>query len=69
MTRYYLNKNAQSNGDNEVHKGTCSFLPKEENRVHLGLFNNANDAVKEAKSRGYSKANGCYYCSREAHTS
>lgn len=68
MTRYYLNKNAQPTGEHEVHKSTCSFLPKEENRVYLGLFSNANEAVKEAKSRGYKTADGCYFCSSEAHT-
>ena len=68
MARYYVNKNAQYNGDHEVHRSGCSFLPKTENRIYLGEFNNCKAAVKEAKKH-YSKANGCYYCSNDCHTS
>ncbi|MCB0745963.1 MAG: hypothetical protein KDC90_00735 [Ignavibacteriae bacterium] len=68
MARYYVNKNAQANGDHEVHKSDCSFLPKEENRIYLGVFDNCKDAVREAK-KYYSQVNGCYYCSNECHTS
>ncbi len=67
MASYYVNKNAQLNGDHEVHKEGCSFLPKEENRKHLGEFNNCHDAVKEAKKH-YTLVNGCYYCSKDCHT-
>ncbi|MFT7900241.1 hypothetical protein VBY74_09680 [Tenacibaculum ascidiaceicola] len=68
MARYYVNKNAQANGDHEVHKLECSWIPKVENRIYLGEFDNCKDAVKEAK-KYYSKVNGCYYCSKECHTS
>lgn len=68
MANYYVNKNAQSNGDHEVHKSECSFLPEVENRIYLGSFNNCKEAVKEAKKH-YTQVNGCYYCSRECHTS
>ena len=68
MARYYVNKNAQANGDHEVHKSDCSFLPKEENRIYLGVFDNCKDAVRGAK-KYYSQVNGCYYCSNECHTS
>lgn len=69
MAYYYINTNKQSNGDHEVHAGTCSWLPDSENRVYLGVFNNGVAAVAEAKRR-WPKAqiNGCYYCSRESHT-
>jgi len=67
MAKYYVNKNAQSNGDHEVHKTGCSYMPNVENRKYLGEFSNCNDAVKEAK-KTYSKSNGCYYCSNECHT-
>lgn len=36
--RYYVNKNAQPNGDHEVHTSSCSFLPAEANRLYLGDF-------------------------------
>ncbi len=68
MPYYYVNKNAQSNGDHEVHTGSCSYLPDNDNRLSLGYFLNCKDAVKEAKKH-YSKADGCYYCSEDCHTS
>lgn len=65
---YLVNKNAQSNGDHEVHKETCSYLPNPENQKYLGNFSNCHDAVREAKK--YDKdADGCYYCCNECHTS
>ena len=67
MARYYVNKNAQSNGDHEVHKSGCSYMPYEENRVSLGEFSGCRGAVREAK-KYYSQSNGCYYCSIECHT-
>jgi hypothetical protein len=68
MASYYVNKNAQSNGDHEVHKEGCSFMPSEENKKYLGNFNNCKDAVTEAKKYD-SQADGCYHCSRDCHTS
>lgn len=67
MARYYVNKNAQANGDHEVHKQGCSYMPMEHNRKYLGEFATCQGAVKEAKKH-YSQVNGCYYCSRECHT-
>ena len=68
MARYYVNKNAQSNGDHEVHTSGCSFMPDEANRLYLGDFSNCRDAVREAK-KTYPQSNGCYYCSNACHTS
>lgn len=65
---YYVNKNAQSNGDHEVHTGECQYLPLSENREYLGYFDSCKDAVKKAKEI-FSKSNGCYFCARECHTS
>lgn len=59
MVSYYVNKNAQSNGDHEVHKSGCSFIPNIENRIYLGEFSNCSDAVKKAKAT-YKQVNGCY---------
>ncbi len=28
MGSYYVNKNAQTNGDHEVHKNPCSYMPE-----------------------------------------
>ena len=68
MAKYYVNKNAQDNGDHEVHKEGCSWLPNKENRIYLGDYSACDDAVGEAKEH-YSQVNGCYYCSNACHTS
>lgn len=65
---YYVNKNAQANGDHEVHKSDCSFLPDKDNRIYLGDFTNCRDAVAAAKKH-YHQSDGCYYCSPECHKS
>jgi len=67
MAAYYVNKNAQVNGDHEVHKSGCSYMPSIENRMYLGDFSNCHDAVREAK-KTYPQSNGCYYCSYACHT-
>lgn len=66
MTRYYVNKNAQANGDHEVHVSTCTYLPAD--RLDLGSFDSCHDAVREAKKH-YSQSNGCAFCSPLCHTS
>jgi hypothetical protein len=48
MHRYYVNKKAQTNGIYEVHRLGCRFLPKAEHRINIGLFNNVQEAIKEA---------------------
>lgn len=68
MKKYYVNKNAQSNGDHEVHDSSCWFLPKVENRIYLGEFYSCKSAVSKAKEH-YDKANGCKHCSEKCHTS
>lgn len=68
MAYYYVNKNAQSNGDHEVHKSGCTYLPKIENRIFLGDFITCRSAVTKAKDY-YSQVDGCYYCSNSCHKS
>lgn len=65
--KYYVNKNAQTNGDHEVHNENCRYLPSIENRKYLGDFFNCSDAVIEAK-KIYLKSNGCKTCSISCHT-
>lgn len=67
MARYYVNKNAQSNGDHEVHREECTFMPAPQHRAYLGDFDNCRDAVRKAKA-SYTQADGCYYCSRPCNT-
>lgn len=68
MSKYYVNKQAQANGDHEVHKDGCNYMPSQSNQQFLGDFATCYEAVREAK-RYYSRSNGCYFCSRECHTS
>ena len=68
MDRYYVNKNAQPNGDHEVHKNGCSWMPEAANREYLGEFSNCHPAVAEAKKR-YSQSDGCVHCCPACHTS
>lgn len=67
MTKYYVNMNAQNNGDHEVHKSSCSYMPAQENRKYLGEFATCFGAVRVAKKH-YPQSNGCYYCSNACHT-
>jgi hypothetical protein len=67
MKKYYVNDNAQSNGDHEVHHEDCRYLPSLQNRTYLGSFSNCRDAVKEAKKH-HTQVNGCKTCSTECHT-
>lgn len=67
MARYYVNINAQSSGDHEVHKWGCLFMPTESNRLYLGDFASCAPAVREAK-KTYSQADGCYFCAKDCHT-
>ncbi|MDH4140566.1 MAG: hypothetical protein OEV43_08355 [Coriobacteriia bacterium] len=68
MTRYYVNTKAQPNGDHEVHRFGCVFMPVAVNRNYLGDFTSCRPAVAVAK-RTHPKSDGCYFCSRECHTS
>jgi len=68
MAIYYVNKNAQDNGDHEVHTTGCLYMPEKENRLYLGEFASCHGAVLEAK-KTYDKSDGCFYCSNECHTS
>ena len=68
MPRYYVNKNAESNGDHEVHVEECIRMPAEWNREYLGEFPSCRSAVIEAKKK-YSQADGCWHCSPACHAS
>lgn len=50
MAKYYVNKDAQDNGDHEVHHSNCSWLPDIKNRIDLGECTNCHEAVKKAKN-------------------
>ena len=64
---YYVNRNAQQNGDHEVHREGCEWLALALDTALLGSYTNCRDAVMHAKRLGY-RANGCKTCSRDCHT-
>ena len=66
MPNYYVNNKSQSNGDHEVHKDGCQWMPSD--RKSLGNYTSCAPAVAEAK-KTYRTANGCKTCSNECHTS
>jgi hypothetical protein len=72
MPNFCINKNAQSNGDHEVHDltpGKCNYLPDPANRIQLGSHASCKSAVAFAKKQYRDeRINGCYWCSNECHT-
>ena len=71
MVNYYLNLNAQSNGDHEIHKGTCYYYYTYKNGYNfelLGAFQRDVDALNYAKRKHPSlKIDGCSYCCPSIH--
>lgn len=68
MDYYFVNRQAQANGDHEVHKQTCAYLPSPLNQLALGFHANCHSAVQAARAY-YWQSNGCYWCSQQCHTS
>lgn len=66
MATYYVNTNAQANGDHEVHTDMCQHLPAPQNRDYLGFHLTCQPAVAEARRR-YLRADGCYWCCNACH--
>ena len=66
MANYYVNNNAQSNGDHEVHRQGCHVMPTA-NVTYLGDFTHCQPAVAAAKCI-HPRSDGCIHCCRECHT-
>lgn len=67
MPRYYVNKNTDDQGDHEVHKEGCSWLPEPDNRIYLGIHADCHGAMEEAKKH-YDRVNGHAVCATDCHT-
>lgn len=67
--KYYLNPNAQTTGEHEVHKEGCYYLSLINSPIYLGLFTNCSDAIEVAKKLYplYS-IDGCAFCCPTCHT-
>ncbi|MBB5790521.1 hypothetical protein HD601_005096 [Jiangella mangrovi] len=70
MPRYCVNRNAQPNGDHEVHDVSANkwCLPTSANRVDLGHHETCSPAVQAAKIH-FSQVNSCRWCAPACHTS
>ncbi|WP_298547162.1 hypothetical protein [uncultured Aquimarina sp.] len=68
MPRYYVNNTAQANGDHEVHKEGCRWIPFIKSKKDLGIHTTCYSAVREAK-KTHPQSNGCIHCSKDCHTS
>ena len=66
MPNYYVNTQAQANGDHEVHQSSCEHQPALAHRHFLGAFDTCVEAVRAAK-KIYPTADGCYWCSNACH--
>jgi len=66
--KYYVNNNAQTNGDHEVHTSTCDFFDNMNSRIYLGELETCQEAVHKAKKH-YPQSNGCSTCCSPCHTS
>lgn len=67
MERYYVNRLAQANGDNEVHKEGCRWLPEPWHRIDLGYQWSDLDALREAQKYYPYTADGCCHCCPSIH--
>lgn len=68
MAAYFVNMRPQANGDHEVHRSDCAWMPAPLNRDFLGDYRECAPAIAEAKRR-YPRVNGCAHCAPECHTS
>jgi hypothetical protein len=68
MPYFIVNKNAQPNGDHEVHNATtdCDWMPAMGSQLDLGDHADCHGAVAEAKGT-YPQSNGCAYCCLACH--
>ena len=66
MYKYFVSRVSIGNGNHEVHKEDCCFIPFPELRIDLGVHENGKSAVEKAKIF-YEQINGCYYCSEESY--
>ncbi|MBP1640891.1 MAG: hypothetical protein H6Q17_2474 [Bacteroidetes bacterium] len=64
MASYYVNRQSQSTGEHEVHRGSCDYLPNIKTLYYLGDFDSPEEAILEAE-KYYVHIAGCAYCCEE----
>lgn len=66
--RYYVNTQAQYNGDHEVQQATgCPTPAAAHHQKDLGDHSNCQSAVRAARQY-YTQVNGCAHCASACHT-
>ena len=68
MAEFYVEINAQSNGDHMVHTSDCSLLLSKETVHYLGSISNTKSAVKKATEVLRQQASGCSHCTAAYQT-
>ncbi|MNG35941.1 hypothetical protein D3C84_1228150 [compost metagenome] len=68
LQNYYVNDNAQDNGDHEVHVSGCPRLKEVKSSTFLGSHDQPLTAVIKAQTI-YPQSDGAYCCCRSSHTS
>lgn len=67
MPKFYLNNNAQDNGDHEVHKEDCFYLQFVVSITDLGMHDHCFTAVARAQTI-QKTADGCKTCLEDCHS-
>lgn len=68
MKKYYVNKNAQSTGEHEVHLyNDCPTPADSANRQDLGYHADCKSALRKAKDY-YDNVDGCNNCIPACHS-
>jgi hypothetical protein len=67
MAEFYVEINAQANGEHVVHRAECSLLPAKDMISYLGSIASCASAVKKAAER-FKPVNGCPQCASSCHT-
>jgi hypothetical protein len=68
MAKYYVNNREQANGDHEVHREGCYYLPLIVSKTDLGEHYTCESAVRKAIEI-FKQSNGCRTCSNDCHSS
>ncbi|MBR1534510.1 MAG: hypothetical protein IJ639_09095 [Ruminococcus sp.] len=67
MPYYLINKKPDERNLNEIHQTTCIWKPDVSNQVSLGYHSSNKQALEYAKSQGWNRADGCFYCCPDIH--
>lgn len=65
MDRFYVNNNAHSTGEHEVHREGCKRLEPSVT-TFLGEFPCCSGAIEKARAV-FATADGCFFCTYDCH--